>query len=377
MEALPANDNRGPAITAIFWVLTCVAAFVVAARFYARWLIRNIGVDDWMILFSWVLLVITSAFITHVAQLGGFRHLMYVPLENASDVARGLLLCQVFNIAGFGTSKFAVGYQLLRVLERTARWRKATIWVIIVITLLYNVIEAVLTMFQCTPAKAAWDPFTKGTCWNMDAKMTNIYVGGVYNVVTDVVLALFPLSIIWALHISLRNRIRLCIVLGLGLFAAVCGSIKLKYVNTLRNLQDLTWQTYELDVWSGAELFVIIVTCSIPPLHGIWQRKVVKSSSARSSYNSKGSQGTNSWFGKGSERSSYIPPVRHSGVTTTTRGSSVTGDEAQLMPFGKHYSVIVEQKGRRDSPDNRIAARTDISIESSERRAASSRDSFV
>lgn len=128
-----------------------------------------------------------------------------------------MLLAQVFNIIAFGTSKFAVGYQLLRVLDRTSVWRKSFVWVIVIVTLLYNVIEGVLTMFQCTPAKAAWDPMVKGECWNMHTKLVNIYVGGGYNIATDVILAVLPLPTIWELNLGLRDRVRLCILLGLGL----------------------------------------------------------------------------------------------------------------------------------------------------------------
>lgn len=116
--------------------------------------------------------------VTNIARHEGFRHLIYVPIENAVPVARSMLLAQVFNICAFGTSKFAVGYQLLRVLQRTSHWRKAFIWTLITLTLIYNVIEAVLTMFQCTPAKAAWDPMVKGKCWSMNTKLANIYAGG-------------------------------------------------------------------------------------------------------------------------------------------------------------------------------------------------------
>lgn len=50
----PANDNRGPAAVTVFWTLSGIAAVVVAARFYARWMIKSIRADDWMMLFSLV-----------------------------------------------------------------------------------------------------------------------------------------------------------------------------------------------------------------------------------------------------------------------------------------------------------------------------------
>lgn len=49
---LPPNEDRGPKLVALFWSLIAVAYLFVAARFYARHVIRGIGLDDWMILVS-------------------------------------------------------------------------------------------------------------------------------------------------------------------------------------------------------------------------------------------------------------------------------------------------------------------------------------
>jgi hypothetical protein len=125
-----------------------------------------------------VLLAITSGFVTEVARLGGFKHLMFVPLENGTRVALSLLIAQCFNICAFGTGKFSVGLLLLGVLSKTSTWRKWFIWVLICVTLAYNVAEGILMLFQCEPARAAWDPMVKGQCWSMNKKLTNIYVGG-------------------------------------------------------------------------------------------------------------------------------------------------------------------------------------------------------
>lgn len=91
----------------------------------------------------------------------------------------------------------------------------------------------------------------------------------------------------------------------------MCGSIKLTYVHSLQE-PDITckhfWiqapgrdtltglgSTYDLDVWSGAELFVIIVCGSIPPLKILWDRYVrkIRSPTEDSSYYPKRTSGSN------------------------------------------------------------------------------------
>lgn len=92
-------------------------------------------------------------------------------------VARGNLLGQCFNVVAFGTGKFSVGLLLLHVLSKTSVKRKWFIWVLISVTLIYNLVEGILMMFQCDPAESAWD-LSEGRCWTLKTKLINIYVGG-------------------------------------------------------------------------------------------------------------------------------------------------------------------------------------------------------
>jgi hypothetical protein len=48
------NQDRGSAIMLIFWIQASVAMAIVATRFVARMLIKSVGVDDWLMLFTLV-----------------------------------------------------------------------------------------------------------------------------------------------------------------------------------------------------------------------------------------------------------------------------------------------------------------------------------
>jgi hypothetical protein len=82
---------------------------------------------------------------------------------------------------------------------------------------------------------------------------------------------------VYNLNMELKKRINLCVILGLGIVAAICGIVKMNYLRTLGAHSDITWETYNLIVWSGSELFVLIFCGSIPPLKGLWDRLFGKS----------------------------------------------------------------------------------------------------
>lgn len=86
----------------------------------------------------------------------------------------------------------------------------------------------------------------------------------------DVILAVLPVTIFYRLSLTMEKRLGLSILLGLGLVAAVCGAIKTKFLASLSARSDLTWETYNLFVWSSAELFVIIVCGSVPPIKPLY-----------------------------------------------------------------------------------------------------------
>lgn len=63
------NEDRGEAAIAVFWSLTAIATLVVGLRFYSRWLIGGIKLDDWFILFTLVRLQLQKDFaITRTIQ---------------------------------------------------------------------------------------------------------------------------------------------------------------------------------------------------------------------------------------------------------------------------------------------------------------------
>ena len=143
---------------------------------------------------------------------------------------------QTITTFAFGTSKFSIGYLILRLLPPNSVKLKTFIWVFIVLTCIFNWVQAILMWFQCSPTQALWNRMIPAKCWSVQTKVNNIYAGyGIsrqllldmrnqadrvhfpaFNIVTDLILALLPALFIWNLKMDLRRRLRLLILLGLG-----------------------------------------------------------------------------------------------------------------------------------------------------------------
>jgi hypothetical protein len=88
------------------------------------------------------------------------------------------------------------------------------------------------------------------------------------------VLAILPATFISGLNLPKAKKIALCVLLSLGLIAAIFGGLKIRFLDDLGPQSDFTWNQYDIQVWTAAEVFVIMVCGNIPPLQLIWDRFV-------------------------------------------------------------------------------------------------------
>lgn len=183
------NQDRGPAAVAIYWSQTGVAILIVAARFYARTMIKGIGRDDWFMLATLVsnhmrdsppqrtmrrrpdpaqkiIFIAISCLITYQASIQGFRHLFYLQPEQIPEVAKINYILQVLGIFSYVTAKASVGCLILRLLPPKSRVRKSIIWSVIIFTFIVNSLNCIFTFAQCDPPKALWEPNIPAHCWN-------------------------------------------------------------------------------------------------------------------------------------------------------------------------------------------------------------------
>ena len=85
-------------------------------------------------------------------------------------------------------------------------------------------------------------------------------------------LALLPITFLYKLQISWKRKIVLGMLLGLGVFAAVCAAIKVRHVRTQTTDADITWDTTSLLVWSTTEANVIIYAACLPTISDFLKR---------------------------------------------------------------------------------------------------------
>jgi hypothetical protein len=94
--------------------------------------------------------------------------------------------------------------------------------------------------------------------------------GSVPNVITDLILVVFPLPYVWSLHAPITQRIVLGGMFALGIFVSIVSMIRLSILlDTAGGTLDLTYTFKDVYLWSLVEINVGLICTCLPSLRPI------------------------------------------------------------------------------------------------------------
>jgi len=169
--------------------------------------------------------------------------------------------------------KISVALSLLRV-KQSMPW-KIGLYGLVAFQLVYTVGSFIFVFQVCHPLSDWWD-ITVANPHCMDATVIRIVstTGSFINIVTDLLLSLTPITFLWRLNRPVRERILVCLLMGLGLFASVASIVKLLIVlNWVRQPGDDLWSMAEaIATWTVTEQFFAITAACLPFLKPLVER---------------------------------------------------------------------------------------------------------
>ncbi|KAL8876720.1 MAG: hypothetical protein Q9198_005133 [Flavoplaca austrocitrina] len=96
---------------------------------------------------------------------------------------------------------------------------------LIVVVTAWMIQQILATLVICRPISINWDASVNGTCGNVAA---NCLASAGINTLTDILILILPMPIIWRLHVPLRNKLILSLIFGLGFLICIISIIRLK-----------------------------------------------------------------------------------------------------------------------------------------------------
>ncbi|KAJ8118158.1 hypothetical protein OPT61_g815 [Boeremia exigua] len=333
--------SNAPVLLTQFGSLFAVTSVVVVLRCYVRaFMIKSFGKDDWLMMLAYAFAAATFGVYVEQTKVGMGKHLAVVTMDT-QKYEQFLKLRQVASIlAAFGVAlvKISIAYFLLRlVVHRGYIWflhglnifmalytlacvgtlvsvrlilsfrtlRKLNRWLDLFADHVHHV-----HIWQCIPVEATWNlklrppPLGNGTakCFSPETFAGIGLTNTIITIITDFMVALLPVPLIWQLQLNWRAKLSLIFVLTLGIVAAIAAIVKSEIQKTI--FQDPDPYVYDrFTLWRFIEFDVGIIAASLPALKPMLNRCL----GAARTWTSRAQQGTSTpnslGYRKQSERS--------------------------------------------------------------------------
>ena len=213
--------------------------------------------------------IIAGGFFTEMITSGMGRHVSCLPPQSVISMLEFSAISEAINVMGIGVVKISICLTLLRVVERGRRRISQFLWCLLVFVAVTHFALAMLFFLHCRPLAALWNPQVHGSCFSTHTTVLAGYIGFAIDVVTDLTCAGIPILVIHRLQMNTQTKVALCILMGLGVFTAVCAVIK---AITLKGVfaNDYTWGFTKPATWAALEQLIGIIISSVPTLRPLF-----------------------------------------------------------------------------------------------------------
>ncbi|CAI7583126.1 unnamed protein product [Penicillium glandicola] len=139
------------------------------------------------------------------------------------------------------------------------------IWATLFISYSWCIASMIAALSACDPISYFWTELTDPASGSYRYDFYYYYLGNAAaNVVTDVLILLVPMPIIWRLQMRRAQKIAVCFILLLGGFVCIASGVRIHYITHLKGNVDITWALGSVSVWSIVEPSIGIICACLP-----------------------------------------------------------------------------------------------------------------
>ncbi|KAI9724680.1 MAG: hypothetical protein M1828_003549 [Chrysothrix sp. TS-e1954] len=264
----PVYGGKGPLVLGLTWPAAGIASCLILARVYQWCRINKQG--GWAL--TWALV---SCILCNLVQILATVAVSYgIGVHEADLLATGnleaLLLWSWMTIGIFqltiASGKVAAVSFLLAVQGPTFKKGRYFLHFLAISNILISIPLTVFAFTQCSPSQKLWNPSIPGVC-HTRALYKFVFVDGCYTGATDLMLSIYPIGLLWSLQMDIRLKWIYRFLLGLVGFTCVCSCFRTYAAYLFHTTPlDTSYVLADLFIWGGIEMYVTLITTSIPAL---------------------------------------------------------------------------------------------------------------
>lgn len=150
------------------------------------------------------------------------------------------------------------------------------LYILIAVQICFSISFTVFWLTVCRPLSDWWDLTNDGhNCADTQTIRAVSITGASLNIVNDVLLSIAPVTFLWTIRRPAVERILVCALMGMGLFASVASIIKLVAVMRWSRQpegDDLWAMAENMNTWSVTEQFFAVMAACLPFLKPVFHR---------------------------------------------------------------------------------------------------------
>jgi hypothetical protein len=199
-----------------------------------------------------------------VVKNGLGRDIYTLEAEQITNVLFYYFLGEIFYVTGLGVSKISILFFYLRVFP--AKSFRTLTYGVMALCVAYTIAFFIATLFQCRPISMAWDQWDglhEGKCNDIHLQG---WIAAAINIFLDILVMGLPMKHLAALNMSLKKKLMVMAMFGVGIFVVVVSVIRLESLIHFSNTQNVTWDYFDAGLWSLIEIDVSII-CGCMPAH--------------------------------------------------------------------------------------------------------------
>ncbi|KAI1344721.1 CFEM domain-containing protein [Xylariaceae sp. FL0016] len=237
--------------------------------------IKGLGLDDCFIILTLVN-CIPSAFInvTILTHNGLGRDTWTLTPEEITRFAKGFWVITIMYFSEVFVLKLALLFFYLRIFPGPTIRR--LLWGTVVFNVLFGLAFILTAILQCQPISYNWTNWRGeggGTCANVNAIA---WANACVSIALDIWMLALPLSQLSELKLHWKKKVGVALMFCVGTFVTVVSVVRLTSLVEFRESRNLTWDYWNVSMWSTVEITVGIICACMPSLRSILIRVAPK-----------------------------------------------------------------------------------------------------
>ncbi|VUC28925.1 unnamed protein product [Clonostachys rosea] len=289
---MASTEYIGWRIDVIAGVLVPLQVLCVGLRFYSHRLSgKKYDWDDWLILANLFSQLVLAGMILGVVHQGGVGY--HVEYHAARDPVKleiyfkYLVAIPIWYSATINLSKLAILVVYKRLFPQ--RGMRICIWVLAGILVLHSIVGVIVLFVACRPFPVNWGSLEMQSTHCFDRIALFLWYS-LPSIITDVILILFPLPVIWKLQLTNKLKIALTVTFLIGGSGLVASVMRFRGFADNNLFPDFTWTATVLMSWTLVEPSIYLISACFMMYRPLLERvvRVAKNKTIRSTTGAKG-----------------------------------------------------------------------------------------